>query len=229
MNAHVSITPTQASLIAAHKARQARFAAAARKVAVRRPANTNEPVKLERQILTPVDFIKAKCAERGITYEHLISREKTDELVSIRNPLVKETKEMFPKLSLTTLGRLFNREHTTILYILGHLPGKRENMALMAERDRQAKALYLDGKTLDAIAIELNVCLSTVKAIKRRCKWDVRAKPKPPRSEKPHERRARELYASGMSLRAVSDQLGMDKESIRRMRIRWNWPERSKA
>lgn len=64
----------------------------------------------ERKILR----IREACAEGGITYERLMSRDRLPEVIRVRHRLFYEFREM--GMSYPEIGRLFGRDHTTVLY-----------------------------------------------------------------------------------------------------------------
>lgn len=177
--------------------------------------------------ILPKDFMKFRCAFHGVTYAEISADGRMSKrILKIRKTIVEETRDRFPGLSLMKLARLINRNHSTVLYILDRLPEKKGVMREVADRDRRAKALYKAGVTLDNIALDLSISESTVKAIKRRNKWDARPKPKPKRVEMAHEKEGRRLYDMGMTQKQIAERLGMHKSCIYTMKKRWNWPER---
>ncbi|MDR6818485.1 transposase [Neorhizobium sp. 2083] len=180
--------------------------------------------------LLPKDFMKFRCAFHGVSYAEItVEGRMSKRILKIRKMIVEETRDRFPGLSLMKLARLINRNHSTCLYILDRLPHKKGVMLAVADRDRKAKALYLAGVTIQNIAIELGISESTVKAIKRRNKWNARPKPKAPRLEKVHEKEARRLYDLGMTQKQIGERLGMHQSCIYAMKKRWKWPERKGA
>lgn len=179
---------------------------------------------------SPRGFMKARCVHHGVTFAQMVdSGRMTKKAIGIRKTIVGEIMERFPDLTITHLARLLNRNHTTVLYLLDRMPNKRGNMTIAADREKKAFELYLEGTTIEAIADELAISLSTVKAIKRRNNWESRAKPKGPRSEMAHEREGRRLYELGLTQKEIGDKLGMHHSCIWAMKKRWNWPERAKG
>lgn len=220
----------------AHKARQARLFGKPPVVnVIGKMTDVIEAVKPEPKepdgAFTPKGFIKARCLHHGVSYASLMESGRMSKTSSAtRRVIMQEVREQFPSLNIMQLARLFNRTHSTILYVMGHYPGKKAEMREVYARDCRAKELYLSGKTLESIAVELGVCVSTVKKMKRWHKWDNRPKPpKTPREEFPHEKEARRLYDQGMSLKDISASICMNRSGAWHIKKRWNWPDRPKV
>lgn len=73
---------------------------------------------LSRPKLSAKDVATAFAAERGFMWSEIISNSRNYELVAIRHGAIWEVREAFPALTLTQLGRIFSRDHTTILHSL---------------------------------------------------------------------------------------------------------------
>ena len=143
-------------------------------LAVDKPEPKPEPV-----ISGPMSFIKAKCAEHGLTYEEMTAKNQHDRSVETRNAIIKATAAEYPDMLVSRLARLFKRNHSTILYALGRSQKKKASMAAINRRDARAKVLYMQNMPLKDIATELNVSINTVKKIRERRKWKLRARLKP--------------------------------------------------
>lgn len=59
------------------------------------------------------------AANGGITFEILVGKSRQKAVVSIRNQAIRTVKKLKPDFSSTQLGLIFNRDHTSILYVLG--------------------------------------------------------------------------------------------------------------
>lgn len=144
MNMHQPIqadpSPYAAYLREAYKARRAKEAAAARKVA---SSNQNAPtVKREpepeapewkagtrfdyherlwlewkiRQVSNVRNHIAARCAERGITVDDIKAKSQKRELVDFKDRIIYEIKtEVDPGISWGQLARHFGRDHTSLI------------------------------------------------------------------------------------------------------------------
>lgn len=179
-----------------------------------------------RTFLTPVDFIRSRCALRGVTYNGVIAHDRAAAMITTRNLIIAETHRQYPDMPISQLAKFFRRNHSTVQYALGRIPEKKARMANSAERDRQARALYDKGFTLEAIAKELGIVESTVRCIKKRNKWDARSKPKPVRVEQPHEKEAYALWLEGLSDPEIAKRIGKHRSLIWVMKKRWDWPAR---
>lgn len=70
-------------------------------------------------------FIKCRAADHGMTYTDLIVGRGTKRIWTIRQKIIWETKQEFPRLSLLRLGRLFCRHHTVIMHSLRKVEAER--------------------------------------------------------------------------------------------------------
>lgn len=137
MNAHVSLTPTQASLIAAHRGVESRLG-------LLQPVSTRKPVfvhvrpdadchvraygwwqELHRPGLGACDYIKLRCKLSGIDHALLRGPCRRHDVLDLRRTLVHELVEKYPHLSSVQIGRLMNRHHTSILSLLGRIKATR--------------------------------------------------------------------------------------------------------
>ncbi len=142
--------------------------------ALRLPAN--EPHELDdgKTFLTPVDFIRSRCAVRSITLETITVHNRAAAIVSVRSLIIRETNRRYPDMSIAQLAKYFRRNHTTILHALGRIPEKAKRVQHSGDRDRMARELYDQGLSITAIAKELGVVESTVRGIRKRHGWEAR-------------------------------------------------------
>lgn len=110
-------------------------------VAVREREEPNEHVRTWEAWLVAPDhsvlprgYIIGRCRQDGIKLSTLRSAKRHRSLVEFRHKLIKEVAERYPHLSSPQLGRLFNRDHSSILSVLGHLRSKDEQAQRAAER-----------------------------------------------------------------------------------------------
>lgn len=68
-------------------------------------------------------IIKEEADYFGITVEQLLGPSRRREYVEARNRAIVRTAE--GRLSTVQIGKIFNRHHTTILYTLGRLSGRK--------------------------------------------------------------------------------------------------------
>lgn len=138
---HTETSPTAQRLAAEYKARQARFAAAARKAA-RKPSAPPPVILIERNATViriehshswhirlwhkwksdqgnvGKAHILRRCEELGVTYEEIVGKVKKRDIAAARQLLMWEVKTLIkPDASYPEVGRLFgNRDHTTVLH-----------------------------------------------------------------------------------------------------------------
>jgi hypothetical protein len=101
----------------------------------------------DRSVL-PRGYMIARCRQEGIKLAVLRSAKRHRILVEFRHKLVKEVAERYPHLSSPQIGRLFNRDHSSILSILGRLRSKDEQAQRAAERKaaRETRKAELEAK-----------------------------------------------------------------------------------
>lgn len=73
----------------------------------------------EREGLTPVQFVRLQAKAEGINYGIQISMDYQRKFYPHRKAVIMKTVERFPHLTSPQLGRLFHRDHTSILWTLG--------------------------------------------------------------------------------------------------------------
>lgn len=186
------------------------------------PANSDRPV---RQVITPLDFVKVKCVELGSTHDEVCGHDRSVKMVEIRRAVLKAAHAQYPGLSFPMLGKLVNRHGTTVQSALGLLVRKSGSAQRRHERDRKAHALYRQGVTISKISEALGVSETTVKAIKERCKWESRQKPKPS-IVSTRARDAKELFDKGLTFRQIAEIIGVTKGAISYISKTYNWPKR---
>ena len=62
------------------------------------------------------EIIQAGCSVLGVTMEQLVSPKRTREIAEARTIIVGIFLQITPDYGLKRLGRLFNRDHSTVLY-----------------------------------------------------------------------------------------------------------------
>jgi chromosomal replication initiator protein len=74
-----------------------------------------------RETVTAMDIIAGIAAEYGFTVSEITGPSRTRDVVMVRQLAMVEVRKRKPALSLPQIGRLFNRDHTTVLYALRKL------------------------------------------------------------------------------------------------------------
>lgn len=67
---------------------------------------------------TPRHFLLRRCEELGVSYDDIISHSRKPHLIEARFRLIWEVKHEYPQMSCPQIGRLFHRDHTSILHAL---------------------------------------------------------------------------------------------------------------
>lgn len=63
----------------------------------------------------------------GVSYEDILGRSRARHLVAARHEAIYEVRKRRPHLSLPQIGRIFKRDHTTILHALRRMERKQES------------------------------------------------------------------------------------------------------
>ncbi len=87
---------------------------------------------------TPAQLlIKRVAMKHGVTYEDIVGPTKPTKLVKARFEAIKLVHETYPCKSLPEIGRLFKRDHTSILHVLRKMgcwkPSAKRQMIQRAE------------------------------------------------------------------------------------------------
>lgn len=67
---------------------------------------------------TPLEYLVLLCAERGVEVADIVGTSQSGGIVPKRHAIIFEMRIQFPKLSSVQLGKMFFRDHSTILYAL---------------------------------------------------------------------------------------------------------------
>ena len=78
------------------------------------------------------------AGEHGVTVADIMSRSRKANLVLARYDAIASVERQFPGISSVMLGRLFGRDHTTILHALGRRPGRRWGICAKASLAQEA-------------------------------------------------------------------------------------------
>jgi hypothetical protein len=63
-------------------------------------------------------IISETCKRHGVSYEQVMSRCRIRSLVDARHEAIAEVKRAYPLMSLLHMGRIFKRDHTTLIFAL---------------------------------------------------------------------------------------------------------------
>lgn len=70
------------------------------------------------------EMVAVAAREHGVTVSDVMGSGRIPPISAARHDAIRATKAAFPHLSLSQIGRLFNRNHTTINYALNGKPGR---------------------------------------------------------------------------------------------------------
>ncbi|MBM7049707.1 hypothetical protein [Rhizobium lusitanum] len=84
--------------------------------------------------LTVYDFIRLQAKAEGINYEILTAGTQYRLYYRQRQQVLIKTADRFPHLTSTQLGRLFHRDHTSILTALGRTASAKRKQSAKKER-----------------------------------------------------------------------------------------------
>ena len=76
--------------------------------------------------VSPDEFIKLACEALGITPDILRLKSRKGELVFIRAAIIRRLMELYDNLTLKKMGKLINRDHSTVLYYRDRMPSSPE-------------------------------------------------------------------------------------------------------
>lgn len=69
--------------------------------------------------ITARQIIALVAAENGLTFDEVVSRSRTRRIVMVRKLAIAKVRADKPNMSLTQIGKIFDRDHTSILAALG--------------------------------------------------------------------------------------------------------------
>lgn len=175
MTAHIQPSTYEAQVIARAKAARAACYGKPKVVnmAMRQPVNEPHELDEGRTFLTPVDFIRSRCALRSVTFEQITVHNRAAAMVATRNLIIRETHRRYPDMQIAQLAKYFRRNHATILHALGGAPEKAKREVHSEDRDRIAKELHDQGLTIAEISEKTGVAKSTLRGIRARLGWEV--------------------------------------------------------
>lgn len=64
---------------------------------------------------TPHEYLALLCAERGVDVADIVGASRVASVLSKRHAIIFDMKQRFPDLSSVQIGKMFFRDHTTIL------------------------------------------------------------------------------------------------------------------
>ncbi len=84
------------------------------------------------------EVIARVSSERGVSEAEILSRCGINHVVSARHEAIRQLAAERPQWSSVRIGKMFDRDHSTVLYILGRLQGRKEQVRERIARIRGA-------------------------------------------------------------------------------------------
>jgi chromosomal replication initiator protein len=80
------------------------------------PENSRRLFRQNSNSTTPEDIIIAVCAVTDITRDQIVSPSRKREIVEARHIAIGLILQSFRNIGLKEVGRMFNRDHSTVIY-----------------------------------------------------------------------------------------------------------------
>lgn len=180
---------------------------------------------------TMVDYAEELCKQKGTTLEAICYMRRLRALTHVLDYVVFETKAMFPHKSISEIGRMVNREHSSIVRSL-----EREALRRGVKPQEMTSAefpdlpnLLKDGRTLKEISEIYEVGISTLsrKVHAMGLGHLLKTRSKPMSME--FIESVRVEYEAGYTLDFISKKYGISVRSITNWRNTFGWPERGRG
>lgn len=118
-----------------------------------------------REILTPLDYVKMRCLQERVAFELLIGTARQQGIVEFRWALCVEVKERWPHLSSPQMGKIFNRDHTTILWAMRRRVPNGPRHQICKEKVEEILRLVSEGTSKREAARLVGISEETVRRI----------------------------------------------------------------
>lgn len=122
-------------------------------------ANPTEPNTRERQI----EFIKVRCRMMATRYEDITAEHMTMRDMTVRDQILLEVKERWPRTRNRRLAELFHRSEKAIRDALARLNDKKAGRSVNADALKRMRQMRAQGMTNATIAEEIGICEGTVR------------------------------------------------------------------
>lgn len=131
---------------------------AARPMWMSQPMLFDDHVRVWQAVIRPTArrYVQRRCVELGVSYQDIMRKCRVMSIVTVRHQLMKEVYDMFD-LSLPQIGRVFQRDHSTVLNALRMLEKKQGKGQIMTKAidDLIARLEKLTGPDTD-LAVDIN-------------------------------------------------------------------------
>jgi hypothetical protein len=132
-------------------------------------------IKLSDRSLSPMEYLKAWCVANGTTVAEIRSSKDPKGMYPLRREVITSLSERFPDLSTNAIGRLVNRDHSSVRHALGRLQrwpsGSKVAKKLTVEQVIEIRRRFDAGEPFAPIAACFGIAQSTVSKIGHRKAW----------------------------------------------------------
>ncbi|MDJ1632269.1 helix-turn-helix domain-containing protein [Rhizobium rhizogenes] len=132
----------------------------------------------------PEAYVRARCAQLGISFTEMRSATRRLGVTGPRQILMFEVCWLFPSLSFPKVARIFNKDHTTVCHALTKVCAERGvDIALFRKlkasaqdkRIEEAKRLYISGATYAVIRASVGFSAITIARMVKTYGWKAEA------------------------------------------------------
>lgn len=175
----------------------------------------------------PLAFLKLRCREMGVQFSDVVGDSRRREHHIPRGILMAEVKRRFPGMSMPALGKIFNRNHATVLhYLRKHGVSTGEPHArykhVMLHADRVLEMLKAGKKQIE-IAREIGASPTAVSMLVMSKGWRDVNPYRPQRMVADHKDAVRRLMNIGYSSEAIGREIGFTATNVRRFIRKMGW------
>lgn len=177
------------------------------------------------------DYAEELCQQKGTTLEAIRYMRRFRALTHVLDYVVFEVKAMFPHKSLSEIGRMVNREHTSIVRSMERESLRRgvKPQEMTSSEFPDLPKLLEEGRTLKEIGeiYEVGISKLSRKVHAMGLGHLLKTRTKPMSMEFIESVRAE--YEAGYTLDFISKKYGISVRSITNWRNTFGWPERGKG
>ncbi|NTJ00333.1 hypothetical protein G6L07_08345 [Agrobacterium rhizogenes] len=132
----------------------------------------------------PEAYVKARCTQLGIGFVEMRSGTRRMAITGRRQELMFEVCWLFPSLSFPKIGRIFNKDHTTVIHALTKVCAARGlDISLFYQakanahdqRIEEARSLYFAGETYASITKATGFASITISRMVKAYNWKAAA------------------------------------------------------
>ena len=146
---------------------RARLIGVPKRVMLKVECEPKEPAKTSRMKHTTRaqqnDFIKLRCRMLKTGYKDITAESMSKRVMAIRNQILLDVKERWPRVRADHLAEMFNRSESAIRDVLASLCGRSERRPITAETIAEMRRLRAEGVFLASIGKQFGVSETTVR------------------------------------------------------------------